>query len=90
MDSLATSGRLEWWANSLTCLAAFEVSVKLTTLEDVWEATGQLARPDEASGLATVCDLDPVFDLRFPDESTITVEVTPLTPTGHFTLTEPQ
>jgi hypothetical protein len=90
MDSLATAARLEWWANSLTCLAAFPVSVTIAVGEQGWQATGQLARSEEGPDLAAFCELDETFDLRLPDDSTVVVVVTALTPGGSVTLTEAQ
>jgi len=89
MDSVATAARLEWWANSQTCLAAFEVSVTIAVDAHGWRAAGQLTRTEEAPELAALCELDEAFDLRFPDGSTAVVLVTALAPTGSFTLTEP-
>jgi hypothetical protein len=90
MDSLATSARLEWWANRLTCLAAFDVSVTILVEGQRWQATGQLVRPEERNDLASFCDLDGAFDLRLPDESTVAVMVSDLTPGGSLVLTELQ
>ncbi|TDD20077.1 hypothetical protein E1218_23035 [Kribbella turkmenica] len=90
MDSVATAARLEWWANSSTCLAAFEVSVTISVGDHGWEATGELARIEEGDDLTFFCDLGDAFDLCFPDESTVAVTVTALTPTGSFALTGAQ
>ncbi|TCC11266.1 hypothetical protein [Kribbella soli] len=89
MESVATAARLEWWANSLTCLAAFPVSVTIAVGEQGWQATGRLARTEEGPDLAAFCELDEAFNLRLPDDSTVVVLVTALTPDGRFTLTEP-
>lgn len=88
MDSVTTAAWLEWWANRLTCLAAFEVSVTITVGDHRWEATGQLARSEEADDLAFVRELGDVFELRFPDDSAVAVTVAAVTATGSFGLTE--
>ncbi|MFC6157170.1 hypothetical protein [Kribbella jiaozuonensis] len=88
MDSLTTAARLEWWVNSSTCLAAFLVAVTIVVDEQGWQAAGQLTRAEEGPDLAALCELDKAFELCLPDDSTMVVMVTALTPTGSFTLTE--
>ncbi|WP_112242361.1 hypothetical protein [Kribbella monticola] len=88
MDSVATSAQLEWWANSSTCLASFDASVRLSAGESRWKATGQLALIEDAPDLAAFRELDEAFNLRLPDGSTMLVLVTALTSDGKFMLAE--
>jgi hypothetical protein len=55
-----------------------------------WDARGHLLsdNDEEREGFAFLCDLDPVFMLRFEDESTIPVTVHTLEEDGRFALTE--
>ncbi|MEV4278630.1 hypothetical protein [Actinoplanes xinjiangensis] len=77
MDLFAARCHLDWWANSVTCLASVAVSLVVTTTEVGWTAKGHLVSTDdeEREGFALLCDLDPVFSLRFADESEFTVTV---------------
>jgi hypothetical protein len=83
------SCHLDWWANSVTCLASVAVSVVVTVTETGWAAEGNLVGADgeEREGFALLCDLDPVFTLRLDDESEIAVTVHRGEGDG-FTLTE--
>lgn len=90
MEAVTIAARLEWWVNSLTCLAAFPVLVTIVVGEEGWKATGQLTRTEEGPDLAAFCELDETFELCLPDDSTVVVAVTALTPTGSFALTEAQ
>ena len=75
---------LDWWANSSALLGSFEVSVVVTADGAGWAASGHLV--DDNDDFAFLCELDPVFQLRFDDESTLTVTVHPAG--DGFTLTE--
>jgi hypothetical protein len=74
---------------SPTCLADFEVSVTISEDESGWHGTGQLAKAGDSKNLETFCELDELFQLRFPDDSTGLVMVAALTSTGGFTLAGP-
>jgi hypothetical protein len=87
MDSFEGRCWLDWWANSSTNLAGAQVSVMITPTETGWDAHGRLTRDDELEPLAFLCDMDPVFTLRFQDGSTVPVTLT-LTCGHQFTLTE--
>lgn len=91
MDRFEGRCWLDWWANSSTNFGGVEVSVVITSTETGWDAHGQLINEatsdDERDGFALLCDMDPVFTLRFEDGSTIDVIVTP-TDDNRFTLTE--
>ena len=78
---------LDWWANSVTNLGGNEVSVTITPTETGWDAYGQLNNDDELEGFIFLYDLDPVFTLRFQDDSTVGVIVT-ATDDCRFTLAE--
>ena len=82
--------RLDWWANSSTNLAGDEVTVVITATATGWDARGRLADASEAAheGLMVLCEIDPVFTLRFDDQTSIAVTVHPLEEPGHFVLTE--
>lgn len=81
---------LDWWANSSTLLGSVEVAVMVTANNAGWNARGHLARDtdEDRDGFAFLCDLDPVFTLRFEDESTVIVTVQPSDDHRRFTLTE--
>jgi hypothetical protein len=87
MDRFEGRCWLDWQANSSTIFGGFEVSVVITPAGPGWDAHGQLVSDDEREVFAFLCDMDPVFTLRFQDGGTVQVT---LTPTGdrRFTLTE--
>ncbi|BCJ48034.1 hypothetical protein GCM10010168_23930 [Actinoplanes ianthinogenes] len=68
---------LDWWANSSTLLGSAAVDVVITASDAGWDARARLVSDDddERDGFAFLCDLDPVFTLRFEDGSTIPVMV---------------
>jgi hypothetical protein len=88
MDRFEGRCWLDWWANSSTNLGGSEVSVVITPTETGWDAHGQLVSDEDQEGFAFLCDLDPVFTLRFEDGSTIAVTVIPAGGHHRFTLTE--
>lgn len=77
MDVYEGPGWLDWWANSSTLLGSAEVTVVITASDAEWNAQAQLISDDddEREGFVFLCDLDPVFTLRFGDGSTIPVMV---------------
>lgn len=81
---------LDWWANSATCLASVAVSVVITVAKNGWAAEGRLvgASDEERKGFAFLCDVDPVFSLRFDDETEVVVTVHRGGGGDNFTLTE--
>jgi hypothetical protein len=91
MDRLEDRCWLDWWANSSTNLGGFEVFVVIAPTDQGWTAHGELiigsAGGDVRDGFAFLCDLDPVFTLRFKDGSTIQVTIT-RTDQERFTLAE--
>ena len=82
--------RLEWWANSRTLLGSEDADVVITPSGAGWNAYGRLVTDDDQArdGFLSLCRLDPVAALRFPDESTVAVTVHPAVGRGRFTLTE--
>ncbi|MCU7727060.1 hypothetical protein ODJ79_25310 [Actinoplanes sp. KI2] len=90
MDRFEGPCRLDWWANSSTNLGGCEIAVVITPTETGWDAHGHLISDDEdeRDEFAFLCDLDPVFTLRFADESTVAVTVHPADDPRRFTLTE--
>ncbi len=77
MDQYEGRGWLDWWANSSTLLGSAEVTVVITASDTEWNAQAELISEgdDEREGFAFLCDLDPVFTLRFEDGSAIPVMV---------------
>ncbi|PYC75296.1 hypothetical protein C7C45_03300 [Micromonospora arborensis] len=81
---------LDWWANSSINFGGIKISVVITPTETGWDAHGQLISDlsdDDREGFIFLCDMSPVFTLRFQDGSTVEVTVTP-TDDDRFTLTE--
>ena len=77
MDRFEGRCWLDWWANSSTLLGSAEIAVVITATGGGWDARGHLLSDDdeEREGFVFLCDLDPVFMLRFEDGSTIPVTV---------------
>lgn len=87
MDGLECRCWLDWWANPITVLASAETQITITRSGNAWSARGQLTNDEDREGFDFLCNLDPVFSLRFQDGSTITVSVHPLD-NDQFDLTE--
>ncbi|MFY1617319.1 hypothetical protein [Micromonospora sp. WMMD736] len=90
MDRFEGRCWLDWWANSSLTFGPVEVAVVITASDAGWDARGHLVgdSDDDRDGFAFLCDLDPVFTLRFEDESTVEVTVHPFQDHRRFTLTE--
>ncbi|MGW1449723.1 hypothetical protein ACWCO3_15760 [Micromonospora sp. NPDC002411] len=90
MDRFEGRCWLDWWANPITLLVSEEVFVVIVTAGTGWAAHGRLLSDDddEREGSAFLCDLDPVFVLRFEDGSTVDVTVHPTDGHHRFALTE--
>ncbi len=101
MDRFEGRAWLEWWANSLTRLVSQVVAVVLSATEGGWDAHGRVvnANDDELEALKFLYDPDPVFQLRFEDDSTVMATVqltecrsasggTSISTAGSFRLTE--
>ncbi|WP_327041919.1 hypothetical protein OG400_02210 [Micromonospora ureilytica] len=90
MDRFEGRCWLDWWANSSTLFGSAEVTAVITASDAGWEAHGRLVGEidEERDGFAFLCDLDPVFTLRFEDGSTFDVTVHAADDQRRFTLTE--
>jgi len=90
MDRFEGRCWLDWWANSSTLLGSAEVAAVITASDGGWEAHARLASDtdEERNAFAFLCDLDPVFTLRFEDGSTVPVTVRPTDDRRRFILTE--
>ncbi|MEV8516331.1 hypothetical protein [Dactylosporangium sp. NPDC051484] len=90
MDSFEGRCWLDWWANSSTLLGCAEVAVAITVMDGGWSARGRLLSdgPEEREAFNSLCALDPVFTLRFEDESTVPVTVHAPDDTAWFVVTE--
>jgi hypothetical protein len=80
---------LEWWANRSTCLGSYPVDVTVAGSGSGWSCRAVHAEPlsaEHQEGFDFLMELGPVLTLRFPDESTIEVDVV-AEPAGHLTLT---
>ncbi|RKR91248.1 hypothetical protein BDK92_5641 [Micromonospora pisi] len=87
MDRFEASGWLDWWANPSTRLGSIEVSVMVGSDDTDWDAVARV-REQDVEEIAFLCDLDPVFVLRFADDSTIAVNVHTTDDRRQFRLTE--
>ena len=88
MDRFEAIACLDWWANSSTNLGGIEVSAVIIVTADGWEAHGQLSDDADREGFEFLCNLDPVFTLRFSEQSSIQVTVRPATDYRRFSMTE--
>jgi hypothetical protein len=90
MDRFEGRCWLDWWANLSTLLGSVEVAVVIAAATAGWEADGRLvsAREEDREAFAFLCDLDPVFTLRFEDGSIVAVTVHPTDRHRRFSLTE--
>ncbi|WP_042440621.1 hypothetical protein [Streptacidiphilus albus] len=78
MEFYESVAHLEWWANRSTCLGRFELSVRITAEPGGWRAVGVATAPwsdEDREGFAFLMALEPLFTLRFPDDSTVLVTV---------------
>ncbi|MEU8262476.1 hypothetical protein AB0C02_17820 [Micromonospora sp. NPDC048999] len=90
MDRFEGRCWLDWWANSSTLLGSVEVAVVIAAVTGGWEADGRLVSDsdEDREAFAFLCELDPVFMLRFEDESAVAVTVHPTDGHRRFSLTE--
>ena len=91
MDRLETRCWLDWWANSSTLIDSVAAEVVITASGTEWSALGRVINDtnDVLEGFTFLCDLDPVFELRFDGGDTVTVTVHDLDQGGRrFALTE--
>ncbi|GGM27063.1 hypothetical protein GCM10007977_030340 [Dactylosporangium sucinum] len=90
MESFEGRCWLDWWANSSTLLGSVEVAVVIAVVDGGWRARGRILSdgPEEREAFDFLRALDPVFTLRFEDESTIPVAVHASADTVWFVMTE--
>lgn len=88
MDSFTTRCWLEWWANPFLLLGSVEARITINAGEPDWTARGQLASDEDREEFDLFYDIDPVFTVRFEDESVIVVELHAIDDSNQFTLTE--
>ncbi|WP_457032501.1 hypothetical protein [Kitasatospora sp. P5_F3] len=87
MDGYHGTATLEWWANPLSCLGSYRVSLTVTVAGGDWRgvAVPDSGRSERArEGFDFLMLVDPVFTLRFPDDSTLLVDV--VAEGGHLVL----
>ena len=78
MDIYDGTATLEWWANPATCLGSFRVTLTVSVVSGGWKGVAMLDSPRleaDREGFEFLMQLDPVFTLSFPDDSTILVNV---------------
>lgn len=67
---------LEWWANPSTCLSHIPVRLEAAADDDAWDAVvSPELDGDAGENLRFLIDADPVFTLRFEDDSVTEVVV---------------
>jgi hypothetical protein len=90
MDSYEGTATLEWWANRSTCLARLGVRVAVRVTGNDWTCDAILEPPlsgEDWEGFDFLMALDPVFTLRFDEESSLHVNVAATGGDGRLTLT---
>ncbi|MET9554503.1 hypothetical protein [Streptomyces sp. NPDC006645] len=78
MDGWEGTATLEWWANQSTCLGKFAVLATACVTGRDWPCGVILDPPlsdDDRAGFDFLMELDPLFTLRFGEESTLLVNV---------------
>ncbi|MFC8452144.1 hypothetical protein [Kitasatospora sp. NPDC057223] len=78
MDGYDGSATLEWWANPSTCLGSFRVTLTTSVAGGRWKGAAMTDSPlseSDREGFDFLMQLDPVFTLRFADDSTVLVDV---------------
>ncbi|MBV8933049.1 MAG: hypothetical protein JOZ47_16340 [Kutzneria sp.] len=86
MESYQGLATLEWWANRSTCLGRFDIRA---TGSD-WTCHAKLDVPPPENNREVfdfLMELDPVFVLRFYEESTLLVNVVRTAESGRLALT---
>jgi hypothetical protein len=93
MDSFEGTATLEWWANRSTCLARLGVRVAVRVTDNDWTCDAVLEPPltaEDRESFDFLMALDPLFTLRFDEESTLHVNVVAAGTDGRLTLTAHQ
>jgi hypothetical protein len=89
MDRYEGIATLEWWANPSTCPGRFDVCLTVSAASAGWRAEAVAVNPwtaENREGFGFLMELDPVFTLRFTDESAVLVQVTETQDGERFTL----
>ncbi len=93
MDRYEGPARLEWWANTSTCLAAAEIDLTITVQDAMWQATADPAPPlqgEDREGWSFLLRLSPYATLVLPGEANDRIEVhVEEADAGHLVLTAP-
>lgn len=79
MDGYEGPATLEWWANRSTCLGDFAVHITVRAAGDEWTCEASFNEPpaeDVREAFGFLMALDPVFTLRFAEDSALLVDVT--------------
>lgn len=90
VDRYEGPARLEWWANTSTCLGSVDVEVSVTVDARGWHASAAFASrldDDEQEGWSFLMDLSPYFTLRLLEDEGSTIDVGVVEePDGRLTL----
>lgn len=73
MDRFGGRCWLDWWASASTLLGSAPVAVVVVATDAGWDAHATVLSGDD--DVAALCEIDPVWTLRFDDGSTIPVLV---------------
>lgn len=89
MDSYEGTATLEWWANRSTCLGSVGVRVAVRAVGDDWTCEAILEPPlleEDRESFDFLMKLDPLFVLRFDEESMLLVNVVAAEDDGRLVL----
>jgi hypothetical protein len=90
MDSDEGTATLEWWANPSTCLCGFRVRIAVRVTGDDWTCEAIPEPPlsaEDRESLDLLMRLDPLFTLRFDEESMLLVNAVAAGDDGQLLLT---
>jgi hypothetical protein len=92
VDSYEGPARLEWQANSDTCLGSFDVDLTVVVDDTGWHASATFVAPpqgEDREGWAFLMQLGPYFTLRLleDEQATILVHVNEEAQEGRLLLT---
>ncbi|WP_020522010.1 hypothetical protein [Catelliglobosispora koreensis] len=74
-SELETGARLEWWTDSLNCLASMEVRLTVGRRVEGWATLAVTESDIDEGTLSFLLELEPLLTLRFPDNSQLAVKV---------------
>lgn len=78
MDGYVGPARLEWHANSVTCLGLIDVDLSVVVDDVGWHASARFVAPllgEDREGWRFLPQLDPYFTLRFLEDGQATILV---------------